>query len=38
MTALHHIYKCNVCGNVIAVVHTGKGQLVCCNQPMEVDD
>ncbi|NLN07898.1 MAG: desulfoferrodoxin [Firmicutes bacterium] len=36
MTALHQIYKCNVCGNVVAVVHASQGQLVCCNQPMEL--
>jgi superoxide reductase len=28
------IYKCNVCGNIIEVVHAGGGQLVCCGQPM----
>ncbi len=30
------IYKCNVCGNIVEVVHAGAGQLVCCNQPMEL--
>lgn len=34
MTKLHQVYKCNVCGNIVVVVHTGVGQLVCCNQPM----
>ncbi len=28
------IYKCNVCGNIVEVIHTGVGELVCCNQPM----
>ena len=28
------IYKCNVCGNIVEVVHTGVGELVCCNEPM----
>lgn len=36
MTSLQEIYKCNVCGNIIEVLHTGKGALVCCNQPMEL--
>jgi len=36
VTELKQIYKCSICGNVIEVVHTGKGQLVCCNKPMEV--
>ncbi len=28
------IYKCNVCGNIVEVVHGGAGKLVCCNQEM----
>ena len=28
------IYKCEVCGNIIEVVHGGKGELVCCGKPM----
>ncbi|MFA5532150.1 MAG: desulfoferrodoxin [Candidatus Shapirobacteria bacterium] len=36
MTKLNQIYKCNVCGNIVEVVHTGVGQLVCCGQPMEL--
>lgn len=34
MTKLNEIYKCNVCGNIVELVHTGVGQLVCCGQPM----
>ncbi|RME28331.1 MAG: desulfoferrodoxin [Deltaproteobacteria bacterium] len=30
------IFKCNVCGNIVEVVHVGGGQLVCCGQPMEL--
>ncbi len=30
------IYKCEVCGNIVEVLHGGAGQLVCCNQPMEL--
>ena len=36
MTELNEIYKCNVCGNIIEMVHTGAGELVCCNQPMQL--
>ncbi|MFC1741120.1 desulfoferrodoxin [Nanoarchaeota archaeon] len=36
MTELNQIYKCNVCGNIVDVVHASTGQLVCCNQPMEL--
>jgi superoxide reductase len=28
------VYKCGICGNVVEVMLGGKGQLVCCNQPM----
>jgi len=34
MTKISEIYKCNVCGNMIDVVHAGAGELVCCGQPM----
>jgi superoxide reductase len=30
------VYKCEICGNIVEVVHGGKGQLVCCNQPMKL--
>ena len=36
MTELKQIYKCNICGNIVEVIHTGVGQLVCCGQPMEL--
>ncbi len=29
------VYKCNVCGNMVEVVHAAGGTLVCCNQDME---
>ena len=29
------VYKCDVCGNIVEVLHAGKGQLVCCNEPMK---
>jgi superoxide reductase len=34
MTKLFEVYKCDVCGNVIKVVHASGGTLVCCGQPM----
>jgi superoxide reductase len=30
------IYKCDVCGNIVEVVHGGAGELVCCGQPMNL--
>jgi superoxide reductase len=29
------VYKCDVCGNIVEILHGGKGQLVCCNEPMK---
>jgi superoxide reductase len=34
MTKRLQVYKCEVCGNMVEVIHDGPGQLVCCNQPM----
>jgi len=36
MTKLEQVYRCNICGNIVEVLHTGVGQLVCCGQPMEL--
>ena len=30
------VYKCEVCGNIVEVLHGGKGDLVCCGQPMKL--
>lgn len=35
MTQINQIYKCNVCGNIVEIVHIGVGELVCCNEPMK---
>jgi len=36
MTALNQVYKCEVCGNIIEMLHTGVGELVCCGQTMKL--
>jgi len=36
MAKRYEIYKCEICGNVVEVVHGGIGQLVCCRQPMKL--
>lgn len=28
-------YRCNVCGNMVAKIRNGGGELVCCGKPME---
>ena len=34
MTVKNQIFKCEICGNIVQVLHEGVGELVCCNQPM----
>jgi len=36
MAELKQVYRCNICGNIVEVLHAGSGQLVCCGQPMEL--
>ena len=36
MTKRLEEYKCNVCGNIVGVLHASGGTLVCCNQPMQL--
>ena len=28
------VYKCDVCGNIVELLHAGQGTLVCCGQDM----
>ena len=36
VTVQNQVYRCNVCGNIVEVLHSGVGTLVCCGQPMEL--
>ena len=36
MTEKLQVYKCDVCGNIVEVLHAGGGDLVCCGQPMKL--
>jgi superoxide reductase len=38
MTKRLQVYKCEVCGNMVEVIHDGPGELVCCNQPMTLQE
>ena len=31
-------YRCNICGNEVAVINAGGGTLVCCGEDMEKID
>jgi superoxide reductase len=30
------VYKCELCGNIVEVIHEGSGDLVCCGEPMKL--
>ncbi len=34
MAKAREIYKCNLCGNIVEVLHGGVGALVCCGEEM----
>jgi len=36
MTKQKQIYKCNICGNIVEILHSGIGELACCGQPMQL--
>lgn len=36
MTKKEQIYKCEICGNIVEVIHEGVGELVCCGEPMKL--
>ena len=36
MTKLKEVYKCEICGNIVEVLHNGFGELVCCNKTMKL--
>ena len=36
MTERLQVYECEICGNMVEVIHTGKGELVCCGKPMKL--
>jgi superoxide reductase len=36
MTERKQIFKCELCGNIVEVLHTGDGELVCCGESMKL--
>ena len=36
MTQRLQVYKCEVCGNIVEILHEGAGELVCCGRPMKL--
>ncbi|MBU3184138.1 desulfoferrodoxin [Clostridium estertheticum] len=38
MTQSRQIYKCDICGNIVEVLHASGGVLVCCGQNMTLKE
>lgn len=38
MTKRLQVYKCEVCGNMVEVIHASAGTLVCCGKPMTLQE
>jgi len=38
MTQHLEVYKCELCGNIVEMLHASDGTLVCCDQPMTLMD
>lgn len=36
MPKLLEVYKCDLCGNIVEVVHAGGGELICCGEAMKL--
>jgi len=36
MSEYLQVYKCEACGNIVEVLHSGEGELVCCGEPMKL--
>ncbi len=36
MAKTMEVYQCELCGNMVEVLHAGGGELVCCGQPMNL--
>jgi desulfoferrodoxin-like iron-binding protein len=32
------VFKCEICGNVVVVKEAGGGELICCGEPMALEE
>lgn len=35
-TSVAQVYHCDLCGNIVEVIHDGSAALVCCGRPMDL--
>ncbi len=33
---VNEIYRCEICGNIVEILHSGIGEIICCNEPMSL--
>jgi len=33
---VNEIYRCEICGNMVEILHSGVGEILCCNEPMSL--
>ena len=38
MAKAAQIFKCEVCGNIVELLHVGGGEVVCCGKPMKLQE
>ena len=36
MNEKRQVYKCEICGNIVEMLHPGPGELFCCGEPMQL--
>jgi desulfoferrodoxin-like iron-binding protein len=32
------VFRCEICGNVVVVKEAGGGELICCGEPMQLEE
>jgi len=32
------VFRCEICGNVVIVKESGGGELICCGEPMQLEE
>ena len=33
---INEVYRCSICGNIVEILHGSGGDLICCQQPMNL--
>jgi desulfoferrodoxin-like iron-binding protein len=32
------VFRCEICGNIVVVKEAGGGELICCGEPMQLEE